>query len=147
MSESWAQHLLHRMGCVKKKGNTKTQVLPAIFEDIWRTFLKQMKSIIKLEEIPSQFVTNWEQTTCSYVPVLEWTIEKETAKHADCGALHEKLQITTNFGGSFCGSTFPVQLMYQGTMKSYNSTYSIPDDCTLPTKLITRLLNRHTGLR
>ena len=52
LTRSWAQRLLHRMGFVKRKGGTKTRVLPVNLDDLRSTFLQQIQVTTEFEEIP-----------------------------------------------------------------------------------------------
>ena len=128
LSKSWAQSLLCRMGFVKRKGNTKTRVQPANFEDMRASFLKQINTTVEFEEILPQLVINWDQTALSYVPVSEWTMEREGAKRVEIGGLDDKRKITVVFAGTLSGDFLPVQLVYQGTTNRCHAAYPFPDD-------------------
>ena len=39
-----------------------------------------MQSIAEFEDVPSDLIFSWDQTGLNYVPVSNWTIEKEGAK-------------------------------------------------------------------
>ena len=80
LSKPWAKSFLERIGFVKRKGTTKAQVAAADFEVLKQEFLFTVKSIVEMDEIPTQLVINWDQTGIHYVPVSEWTMEKCGAK-------------------------------------------------------------------
>jgi len=48
---------------------------------ICEKFLVGDKSIAKFEDVPLDLSFNWNQTGLNYVPVSNWTMEKEGAKY------------------------------------------------------------------
>ena len=79
-TKSWSKHLLGRMGFVKRRASTKAKVSAENFEEMKEQFLLDVKTIVKMEEIPHDLIINWDQTGIHYIPVSSWTIEKEGAK-------------------------------------------------------------------
>ena len=65
IGKPWAKHLLSRMGYVKRRGSTAAKVAVSDFEERKQQFLLDVKIVVKLEEIPSKLVINWDQTGIS----------------------------------------------------------------------------------
>ena len=59
------------MGYVKRKGTTTAKNKPDNYENLWETFLEQIRSTVKFEDIPLDLIFNWDQTGLNYVPVLQ----------------------------------------------------------------------------
>ena len=77
-------------------------------------FLFDVKVIIETEDIPSDLVINWDQTGIHYVPVSNYTMEKEGSKRIELAGIEDKRQITAVFSGAMSGVFLPMQLIYQG---------------------------------
>ena len=60
LMRDWARSLLHRMGFVKRKANTKAKVLVEDFEKLKTQFLFDTETFTSLEEIPESLVFNWD---------------------------------------------------------------------------------------
>uniref|UniRef100_A0A1X7V4V5 Uncharacterized protein n=1 Tax=Amphimedon queenslandica TaxID=400682 RepID=A0A1X7V4V5_AMPQE len=54
LTKHWAESILHRMKFVKQRGLTKVHVLGDAFEHIKRNFLANIKTMVVMEDIPSQ---------------------------------------------------------------------------------------------
>ena len=68
------------MGYVKRKANTKAKIAVTDFNELKSQFLIDIRTLKDLEEIPDCLVLNWDQTAIKYVPVAEWTMEKQGSK-------------------------------------------------------------------
>lgn len=128
LSKHWAKSFLQRIGFVKCKGTTKAQVTVADFELLKQDFIFTVKSVIQMDEIPSQLVINWDQTGIHYVPVSEWTMEKCGARRVAIAGITDKRQITAVFGGTLSGDFLPPQLVYQGKTKKCLPSVVFPCD-------------------
>ena len=113
----WAVSFLERLGFVKRKASTKAKVSVADFEEKKIQFLFDIKSIIDLEEISPDLVINWDHTGLHYVPVSNWTMAKEGAKHIEIAGVEDKRQITAVFAGTMTGFFLPPQIIYKGKTK------------------------------
>ena len=80
LTRDWARSLLGRMGYVKRKANTKAKIAVTDFTELKSQFLIDIRTLKDLEEIPDCLVLNWDQTAIKYVPVAEWTMEKQGSK-------------------------------------------------------------------
>ena len=128
LSKSWAKSVLIRMGYVKRRGTTTAKINPDNFENLRETFLEQIRSTVLFEDIPLDLIFNWDQTGLNYVPVSNWTMEKEGAKRVEIKGLDDKRQITAVFGGTLTGEFLPMQLVYQGRTTQCHPNSKFPDD-------------------
>ena len=80
LTKEWAKYLFKRMGLVKRKGTTKAKVDVDKFFEVKRLFLQDIKTVVTMDDVPAELVINWDQTGLNYIPVSEWTMEKEGAK-------------------------------------------------------------------
>ena len=84
-----------------------------------------------MDEVPAELVINWDQTGLSYVPVSEWTMEKEGAKRVPIDGKDDKRQITVVFGCSLTGDFLPLQLVYQGKTTKCLPSFQFPPDWSI----------------
>ena len=94
LSKGWAKQVIHRMGFTKRRANSKAKVTPANFEEIKKTYIIEIKSVVAIEEIPPQLVINWDHTAIKIVPSSSWTMEKKGVKRIEIVAIDDKRQIT-----------------------------------------------------
>ena len=114
INKYWAKNFLHRMEFVKRRGTTKAKVEVEDFELLKEQYLRDIKSVIEMDEIPDELVINWDQTGIHYVPVSSWTMEKEGSKRIEIVGSDDKRQLTAVFGASLAGDFLPPQLVYKG---------------------------------
>ena len=93
LTRDWARSLLGRIGYVKRKANTKVKIAVTDFNELKSQFLIDIRTLRDLEEIPDCLVLNWDQTAIKYVPVAEWTMEKQGSKKVKIAGLDDKRQI------------------------------------------------------
>ena len=65
LTKDWAKSLLFHMDMVKRRVSSKAKVDVEKFEALKQGFLLGIKFIVSLEEIPPDFIINWDQL-CSY---------------------------------------------------------------------------------
>ena len=80
-----------------------------------------------MDEIPTQFVINFDQTGLNIVPVSDWTMEVEGAKRVEVAGKDNKKQITAVLGGSCVGDFLPPQIMYEGKTPRCLPKYNFPE--------------------
>ena len=100
------------MGYVKRKATTKAKVSPAAFDNVKTQFFSDIWTIVAIESISPELITNWDQTGIMYVPVSCWTLEKKGSKRVEIAGVDDKHQITTLFASilacyNYCG--YPLQ--------------------------------------
>ena len=128
LSKSWAKSILFRMGYVKHRGNTTAKIIPDNFETLQESFLEQIRSTVKFQDIPLDLIFNWDKTGLNYIPVSNWTVVKEGAKSIETRGLDDKRQITAVFGGTLTGEFLYILLVYQGSITRCHRNFKFPDD-------------------
>ena len=79
-------------------------------------------------EIPGSLVINWDQTGIQYVPVSQWTMEREGMKWIEITGNQNKRQITAVFGVTMDGNFLPPQLVYAGKTPKRLPNIDFPED-------------------
>ena len=128
LKKNWAKSILHRMGFVKRRRNTKAKVAVEQFEALKTQYLFDIKATVEMMEIPPELVINWNHTGIKIVPVSSWTMEKKGAKRVDIAGVDDKRQITAVFAATAVGDFLPVQLIYQGKTSASLPAFTFPDD-------------------
>jgi len=82
LTNEWAKNLLRWMGFVKRKACSKAKINPVQFNNL-KEVLLEIKNITAMDEIPYEFILNFDQTALTYVPVMSWTMEEEGAKRVE----------------------------------------------------------------
>ncbi len=121
LTKDWAKSILHRMGLVKRRASTKSEVSVENFEELKEQYLIDIKANVVMDEIPDELVIN-------YIPVSSWTMEKEGSKRLEIAGIDDKRQITAVFACSITGDFLPIQLIYKGKTKKCLPGYSFPSD-------------------
>ena len=80
-----------------------------------------------MDEIPTQFVINFDQTGLNIVPVSDWTMEVEGAKRVEVAGKDNKKQITAVLGGSCVEDFLPPQIIYEGKTPRCLPKYNFPE--------------------
>ena len=114
LTKSWAKYLLRRLGFVKRRSSTKAKVSASNFASLQEQFSYDARVLIDMMEIPSSLVINWDQTGIQYVPVSQWTMEREGMKRIEITDNQDKHQITAVFVVTMNGNFWPPQLVYAG---------------------------------
>ena len=128
LSKGWAKQVLHRMGFTKRRANSKAKVTPANFEEIKKTYIIEIKSVVAIEEIPPQLVINWDHTAIKIVPSSSWTMEKKGVKRIEIVAIDDKRQITAVLACTLDGTFLPIQLIFQGKTEKCHPHVPFPSD-------------------
>ncbi len=76
-----------------------------------------------MEEIPPELEINWDHTGINYIPVSNWTMEKEGAKHVEIFGVQDKRQMTVVFAGTMTGNFLPPQLIMLGKQRNVYQQY------------------------
>ena len=132
LKKGWANHLLTRMGMVKRKASTaKSKVTMEDFDDVKAQMLADVKCTVEMEDIPLDLVINWDQTAIHYVPRSHWTMAKAGSQRVEVVGLDDKRQITALFGCTITGDFLPMQLIYQGKTKACHAQVNFPKDWSI----------------
>ena len=98
------------MNFVKRKATTKKpKVTVSNFEELRSQYLMDIKAMVTMEEIPDNMVLNWDQTAIKYIPLLNWTMDKERCKRVEVVGIDDKRQIMVTFAALLSGNFLPVQ--------------------------------------
>ena len=49
-----------------------------------------MKAIVTMKEIPDDMVMNWDQRAIKYIPLSNWTMDKEGSKRVEVVGIDDK---------------------------------------------------------
>ncbi len=129
ITRSWAYSLLQRMGFVKRKCTTsKSKHTSADFEEMKKSFLADVVSMVKMENIPPELILNWDQTGLKIVPSSGWTMEKEGSQRVEIIGVGDKRQITAVYCASLVGDFLPIQLIYGGKTNRCHPKFKFPLD-------------------
>lgn len=128
LTKDWAKNLLRRMGYVQRRASTKAKVTVTDFKALKTQYLQDIKAVVEMDEIPFDLVINWDQTGIHYVPVSEWTMEKEGSRRVEIAGKDDKRQITAVFAGTLSGDFLPPQLIYKGKTSKCLPTVALPSD-------------------
>ena len=131
-----ANHLLTRMGMVKRKAcTTKSKVTLEDFDDVKTQMLADVKCTVKMEDIPLDLVIYWDQTAIHNVPRSHWTMAKKLDHKKWRWWVSTTRQIYALFGCPITGDVLPLQLIYQGKTKRVMLQSTSPKTGSLPTPL------------
>ena len=112
LTKEWAQRLMSRMGLVKRKASTGVKVDPEVFKDLQTHFLSDIRTVVKIMDIPLDLIINWDQTAIKYVPVSNWTQEVKGSKRIEIAGIDNKRQITATLAATAGGKCLPAQVIY-----------------------------------
>ena len=69
--------LLRRMNFIKRKMTTaKSWYSISDFGRLKEEYLKEVVTMVEMEEIPPELILNWDQTGIKIVPSNTWTMER-----------------------------------------------------------------------
>ena len=113
------------MKFVKHRATTaKSKMMINNVEELKMGFYNDLVSIIKMMDIPSSLVMNWDQTGVRLVPVSGWMMEKGGSKRVEIAGTNNKEQITLVLCGTMTGDFLPPQVIYKGTTPRCQPKYS-----------------------
>ena len=116
------------MNSVKRKATTKKpKFTVSNFEELKSQYLMDIKAIVTMEEIPDDLLVNWDQTAIKYIPLSNWTMDKEGSKRVEVIGIDNKCQLTATFAASFSGHFLPVQLVYEGKTIKCHPAVEFPE--------------------
>ena len=116
------------MNFVKRKATTKKpKFTVSNFEELKSQYLMDIKAIVTMEKIPDDLVVNWDQTAIKYIPLSNWTMDKEGSKRVEVIGIDDKCQITATFATSLSGHFLSVQLVYEGKTTKCHPAVEFPE--------------------
>ena len=128
LSKEWAQRIMRRMGFVKRKASTGAKVDPEVFKELQGQYLSDIRSVVKMEDIPPDLIINWDHTAIKYVPVSNWTQEQKGSKRIEIARIDDKQQITAMLTVSASGRLLPAQIIYEGKTPACIPKITFPSD-------------------
>ena len=81
-----------------------------------------------MDEIPTDMIINWDQTSINYIPVASWTMESEGSKKVEIIAKDDKRQIMAVLAGSLKRDFLPFQIIYEGKTSRCLPAVKFPPD-------------------
>ena len=127
ITNAWARSLLTRMGYVKRKCSNAGKVAVPRFLEIQGDFLADIQAEVVMNEIPAEFVLNWDQTALHLVPTGQWTMHKSGEKVVPITNSDDKRQITAVLAVTMSGEYLPPQLIYKGKTERCHPAGEVPD--------------------
>ena len=111
------------MDYVKRKATTsKSKHMLSNFQ----SFLFDVVTTFKMEDVPIELILNWDQTGIHIVPSSNWTMDKCRVKRVEMIGVGDKRQITAVFCGSVLGDFLPIQLIYKGKTNRCHPKFKFP---------------------
>ena len=96
-----------------------------------------------MDSVPPELVISFDQTALNYVPIPDWTMEKEGTKRVEIIAKDDKRQPIAVFAGSATGEFLPLQLIYGGKTDRCLPHYNFLSSWHI-TKTLMHWSNEHT---
>ena len=76
LNRHWAYSFLRRMNFVQRKATTSlSKYSVSNFSEVKKSFLASVVETVSMEEIPPEFILNWDQTGIMIVPSTSWTMD------------------------------------------------------------------------
>jgi len=91
------------MRFVKHKASTGVKVDSEVFKELQGQYLSDIRSVVKMENVPPDLIINWDQTAIKYVLVSNWTREQKGSKRVEIAGIDDKRQITATLNVSASG--------------------------------------------
>ena len=126
LTDNWAKSLQTRMGFVKRKASSSAKITPEEFDKQKKDFLRDVRNIVSMDQVPSELIVNFDQTGISYVPASSYTMEKEGATRVEVTGKDDKRQIALVLAGSVSGEFLPPQVIYEGKTKRCLPPFQFP---------------------
>ena len=113
------------MNFVQRKGTTsKSKFTVENFAQVKEQFLRDVVTIVKMEDISGELILNWDQTGIKMIPMNSFTMEQEGVQRVEMIGLSNKRQIKAVFCGSILGDFLTIQLIYKDVILTLNSLQS-----------------------
>jgi hypothetical protein len=86
-TKTWAQSLLYRMQFVQRKSCSTKKMAVLNYDEVKDQFLKDIRVIVSMEDIPNELIFNWNNTAIQIVPCSSWTFDKKGSKKVEVTGL------------------------------------------------------------
>ena len=106
-----------RINYVQRKGTTSNSKRSGKdFEKLKIELLEELKSIVAVDEIPTELIMNWDHTGHKIVPTSSWSMKKSGEKRVEIVGVNDHRKITAIFCGmiyGLCGNTDHCHLKFK----------------------------------
>ena len=92
-----------------QKGNTN-------FSALQRSFLDDIVTTVKMEDIPPELIFNWDQTGIKLVSFTSWSVEQKGVIRVEVAGLNDKCWVTAVLCGTIQGDLLPFIKEKQNTV-------------------------------
>ena len=129
LNRHWAYSFFKRMGFVQRKGTTaKSKGTDTDFALLKESFLKDVATVVCMEEVPMELILNWDQTGLNIVPSSSWTMDQKGVSRVELIGMKDKRQIMAVFCVNLVGDFLPLQLIYQGKTERCHPKFKFPPE-------------------
>ena len=126
----WGRGVLKSMDWVKRKETTGKPLKQLLTEEKF-TFQMSISKVFYKHNIPSEPITNLDQTPLSYISTGKYTFNIKGAKNFPVKGIDGKRQIGATFAVSIVGCFLPIQLVYTGSAIRCLTNFDFPRDFNL----------------
>ena len=109
-----------------KASTAKSKQSTTDFDSLKSEFLRDVPTIVFMEDIKPDLIFNWDQTGVKIVLCSSWTFAKKGSKRVEIYGLGDKRQITALLCRSLIGDFLPIQLVYKGKTDRWHPKFSFP---------------------
>ena len=103
----------NRMSFVKRKASGSAKVTPEEFDKQNKNFLRDMRNVISMAQIPSKLILNFDQTGITFIPFSYYTMEKEGATPVEVIEKDDITHTTLVFSGSLFHDLLLLQVVHE----------------------------------
>ena len=128
ITNTWAKSLLKRMNYVKRKCSNAGKISQSCFTELQDVFLADIKAEVLINDIPSDLIINWDQTSIQLVPTGDWTLNRAGERIIPIHNPDDKRQITAVIAATMTGEYLPIQLIYKGKTDRCHLKIAFPSD-------------------
>ena len=115
------------MNLVKRKVTTaQSKYKIDSFKRVKESFLAEVTTIVEMNEIPPEFILDFDQTGVKIVPSSTWTMDREGSRRVEVVGIGDKRMITAVFCRSLVDDFLPVQVIYKGKTNCAPPHYQFP---------------------
>ena len=109
LNSIWTKCLHQRINFVKRKATTSAKVEPSHFKKLKEQFFLDIKTVVDMEDVPSDLILNWDHTGINVVPGSQWMMEAKGSKRVEAAGINNKWQTTAVFCAALNGELLPLQ--------------------------------------
>ena len=99
---------------------SKSKHMSSNFQSLKESYLSDVVTTFKMEDVPIELVLNWNQTSSN------WTMDKCGVKHVEMIGVDNKDRSRQFFCGSVLGNFLPIQLIYKEKTNRCHPKFKFP---------------------